>query len=111
MASEIGGITAPALNTPVTVTTSVSATEAPKSFDTVLTEIDKSMPHPISAESKTRESGGKLEFAPDPQSGQMVMKIRDISTGDVIRQIPSEQALEMARALGQIRGVFLADKA
>ena len=111
MGSEIGSIKAPALNATLAGTPPLHAAESPKSFDAVLTEIDRSMPHPMAAEVRARPSGSSLEFSPDAQSGQMVMKIRDANTGDVIRQIPSEQALEMARALGQIRGVFLAEKA
>jgi flagellar protein FlaG len=35
----------------------------------------------------------------DTQSGMTVVSVKDIATGDVIRQIPSEEALRLAHAL------------
>lgn len=40
-----------------------------------------------------------LEFSVDEDTGMTVVKVVDPQTGDVIRQIPSEVALNLARAL------------
>jgi len=52
-----------------------------------------------------------LQFSMDETSGKVVVKVLDGSTGNVIRQIPSEQALEIAQALDQLRGFFVNAKA
>jgi flagellar protein FlaG len=41
-----------------------------------------------------------LQFSVDSASGRTVVSVRDMATGDVIRQIPSEEALRLAQALG-----------
>src|SRR5689334_22407029 len=50
-------------------------------------------------ESYLRSSGRSLSFSVDTQSGETVVSVKDAATGDVIRQIPSEEALRLARAL------------
>lgn len=50
-------------------------------------------------ESYLKRSGRELEFRFDDASGQMVVSVRDASTGDLIRQIPGEEVLRMARML------------
>lgn len=42
-----------------------------------------------------------LEFSVDEDTGMTVVKVVDPQTGDVIRQIPSEVALSLARALSE----------
>jgi flagellar protein FlaG len=41
-----------------------------------------------------------LEFQVDEQSGRTVVTAKDRNTGEVIRQIPSEEVLRLARNLG-----------
>ena len=50
-------------------------------------------------ESYLKSSGRELEFRVDEGSGQMVVSVRDAASGDLIRQIPGEAVLRMARAL------------
>ena len=50
-------------------------------------------------ESYLKSNGRELEFRVDDASGQMVVSIRDAATGDLIRQVPGEAVLRMARAL------------
>ncbi|VCU69926.1 flagellar protein FlaG [Pigmentiphaga humi] len=52
-----------------------------------------------------------LTFSIDEDSGKVVVKILDGDTQDVIRQIPSEEALALSRSLDQIKGVLLNGKA
>lgn len=51
-------------------------------------------------ESYLRSVGRELQFSVDSASGETVVRVRDPSTGDVIRQIPSEEALRLAQSLG-----------
>ena len=41
----------------------------------------------------------ELQFAVDQDSGRTVIKVMDMSTKEVIRQIPNEEALKFARML------------
>jgi flagellar protein FlaG len=50
-------------------------------------------------ESYLKSSGRQLEFRLDDRSGQLVVSVRDATTGDLIRQIPGDAVLRIARAL------------
>lgn len=52
-----------------------------------------------------------INFAIDSKSGVPVVKIIDHSTKDVIRQIPSEEAISLAMALDKLQGLFVREKA
>ena len=43
----------------------------------------------------------ELHFSVDKDSGQTVIKVMDLSTQEVIRQIPNEEALSFARKLDE----------
>jgi flagellar protein FlaG len=47
-----------------------------------------------------------LNFALDDSSGQVVVKVTDGISGEVIRQIPSEDALRLAESLEEARGLL-----
>jgi flagellar protein FlaG len=47
-----------------------------------------------------------LDFALDDSSGRMVVKVTDSVSGDVIRQIPSEDALRLAESLEEARSLL-----
>ena len=52
-----------------------------------------------------------LKFSIDEDTGKTVIKIMDAQTQEVIRQIPSEEAIDIARALGEIKGLLFSDQA
>ena len=58
---------------------------------------------------------GSLQFSLDKTSGQTVIKVIDTDTGDTIRQIPSEEMLEISNAVdkmaSKMKGVLLQQKA
>lgn len=47
-----------------------------------------------------------LNFALDDSSGRVVVKVTDAMSGDVIRQIPSEDALRLAESLEEARSLL-----
>jgi len=47
-----------------------------------------------------------INFAIDDGSGRVVVKVTDASSGDVIRQIPSEEALRLAENLSEVRSLL-----
>jgi flagellar protein FlaG len=52
-----------------------------------------------------------VQFSSDAESGRVVVRVVNPETGELVRQIPSEDALSLARALGKLQGVFLQQKA
>jgi flagellar protein FlaG len=50
-------------------------------------------------ESYLRSVGRSVQFSIDTESGETVVSVRDATTGGLIRQIPSEEALRLAQAL------------
>lgn len=53
-----------------------------------------------------------LEFSVDDAAiGKTVVKVVDRETGDMIRQIPSEEALDIARALDRLQGLLIRQQA
>lgn len=47
-----------------------------------------------------------LNFALDDSTGRMVVKVTDGVSGEVIRQIPSEDALRLAESLEEVRSLL-----
>lgn len=47
-----------------------------------------------------------LNFALDESSGKVVVKVTDAVSGDVIRQMPSEDALRLAESLDEARSLL-----
>ncbi len=58
-------------------------------------------------ESYLKASRRELQFQVDDESGEIVVQVRDATTGEVIRQIPGEDALRIARALQDKGAMFL----
>lgn len=52
-----------------------------------------------------------LAFSIDDATGKTVVKVSDANTGEIIRQIPSEELLDIARSLDKLQGMLLRDKA
>lgn len=52
-----------------------------------------------------------LQFNIDDSTGQTVIKVIDTDTKEVIKQIPSEDMLALAKALDQIKGLLVKQKA
>jgi flagellar protein FlaG len=49
----------------------------------------------------------ELEFSVDSDSERMVVKVIDRDTKEVIRQMPSEEALEIAKALDRMQSLLI----
>ncbi len=66
-------------------------------------------PHPVEVpkiesvtkqiDSFLRSIGRTINFRVDPASGQMVVSVLDANTGEVIRQVPGEEALQLAQRI------------
>lgn len=58
---------------------------------------------------ETRAS--ELQFSIDESSGTRVVRVFDTSTKELIRQIPSQEMLDMASAIESLQGLLLKQKA
>ncbi|MCO5098000.1 MAG: flagellar protein FlaG [Rhodocyclaceae bacterium] len=52
-----------------------------------------------------------LQFTVDGETGKTVIRVVDSTTKEVIRQIPNEEVLAIARAMDRLQGLLLKGKA
>ena len=52
-----------------------------------------------------------LEFSTDAETGRTVVKVMDSATGEVVRQIPMEEMLALAKSLDRLQGLLFHTKA
>ena len=48
-----------------------------------------------------------LKFSTDENTGKLVVSVVDPNSGQVLRQMPSEEALKVAEAIGRYQGVLV----
>jgi len=53
----------------------------------------------------------ELSFSIDDASGSQIVKITDSQTNQVIRQVPTEEAVAIAKVLDKLQGLLIRDKA
>ena len=59
----------------------------------------------------TQLNASTLEFNTDAETGRAVVKIIDSATGELVRQIPMEEMLALAKSLDRLQGLLLRTKA
>lgn len=52
-----------------------------------------------------------LAFSVEEDTGQKIIKVQDKETGELIRQIPSEEVVEFAKRVGNPKGFFVSTEA
>ena len=52
-----------------------------------------------------------LQFRIDEDTGKTIVKVVDLSSHEVIKQIPSEEMVAIAKALDQLKGLLVQQKA
>ena len=52
-----------------------------------------------------------LRFSVDDSSGRIIVKVMDLDTEELIRQIPSEEALRIMRSIGETQNLIFDDQA
>ena len=53
----------------------------------------------------------EIHFSVDKSTDRVVIKVIDLKTNEVIRQIPSEEILNLAEHLGKFEGLLVKEKA
>lgn len=56
-------------------------------------------------------TGQQVQFSVDNDTGKTVLRVTDAESGAVLRQIPGDEALSMARILDRMQGVLIRQKA
>lgn len=74
---------------------------APQQLQQALEKLKQAMPTKASA----------LQFSLDETSGEPIARIVDSDTGELIRQIPSKELLDIAHAIDKMQGMLLKQKA
>lgn len=52
-----------------------------------------------------------LNFSINESTGRTVVEVRDVASGDVIRQLPTEEALRLAESLDEMRSLLFTAQA
>jgi len=58
-----------------------------------------------------RSIGRTINFRVDPGSGEMIVSVLDANTGEVIRQVPGEEALKLAQRIEDSLSMMLDERA
>lgn len=86
--------------------TTAAVTQAAKSPS--LSEVNKA----VSEINKMVQSASQnLEFSVDSDAEEVVVKVIDQQTKEVLRQIPSVEALEIAKSLDKLKGLLIKQEA
>ena len=85
------------------------ATETANAVPATAAVVDnKEVERAVKAANRVLESSASgIEFSVDRSSGKTVVRITDKQTRQVIRQIPSVEMLEIARAIDRLQGTLL----
>ncbi|HEY6774357.1 MAG TPA: flagellar protein FlaG [Oxalicibacterium sp.] len=103
---------------PVTVAATGNAARPVQSPSPVQTPAAVQQPDPAqlsqalqSINKALQTSSSNLEFSVDDDTDRTIVKVVDQQTGDVIRQMPSAEALEIAKALDRAAGKLFHEEA
>jgi len=55
-------------------------------------------------------AGAKLQFSIDKDIGKTIIKVVDSTTNEVIRQIPSEELVTLAKNMDKLEGMLFNQK-
>lgn len=92
---------APAVQAAVNAVPAVSPAEERQRVKQAVEQVNKAVP----------SFSRNLQFSVDEDTNRNIVRVVDTSTGDVIRQIPSEEILEIAKALDKLQGMIIRQKA
>jgi flagellar protein FlaG len=100
----------PAVSTPVVADNgmNVTATTTAKPVPPTDLEVTQSIKE---VNKYLKQTLNGIEFSQDKDTGQTLVKIIDTTSGKVIRQIPTAQAVEISKDISKLQGLLIKDKA
>jgi flagellar protein FlaG len=96
-------------STAVTAPTSAVVSTSDAATPT-MDQVKKAVEHMNAALSASGNSDS-VQFTIDPSSKRVMVKVVDATSGEVIRQIPSEEVVQMSKVLGQKVGQVIDQQA
>ena len=87
-----------------------AASTSTKSPEPTLAQVKQPVDN-INASLSANGNSDAVQFAVDPTSKRIVVQVLDPQTGKVIRQVPSEEIIQMGMALGQKLGQVIYQQA
>lgn len=86
-------------------TTRKKVSEAPEDAAAAVTE-NKLQPEELLSQIKTITEDGlySVQFENNQESNELIVKVIDRETNEVVRQIPPEELLELTKHLNELRG-------
>ena len=88
-------------SSPVNQVAAARQAGSPDPLDEAINNINKSL----------KAGGQGVEFSIDDDSKRLVVKVVDKDTHEVLRQMPSREALEIAKALDRAQGMLIKQEA
>ena len=93
-----------------------TGTGAPAAGDVPADTVEEATPEQI--ETAVKEVNASLQarsislqFEVDKDTDKLIVKVVDLTNGEVIRQIPSEEVVRIARVMGKAPGVLVSQQA
>ena len=108
------------VRTPATTTATAATTTTTTTTTTTADTADAAGNNTSAPTDELKDAVGKLnasvhaqnlEFSIDEDSKRTVVKVVDSATREVVRQMPTEEALEIAKALDKAFGLLISEKA
>ncbi len=90
--------------TPISGTKAVQSTQIAPSTEEVRDAVKK-------IEQVVSPAAQDLRFSIDEETGTTVVKLIDMQTQTVLRQIPTVEVMEISKALGKLQGMLVREKA
>lgn len=105
--SPAAGAQAPAPREPSAPSSSVDHARAPEAVpaDDVLKQAIKEIQENVG------NTQTNLRFRVDETSGRIIVSVVDAETNQVVRQIPSEEVMRLARVMDRLQGLLINGKA
>lgn len=94
--TEIKADTAPKVVAPKPIEIKFDQAQATKNLKEAVSLLNKQM----------ADTGRGLGFSYDESKASAVIKVSDINTGEVVRQIPSEDVLRIAHKIDDLKGIL-----
>ena len=99
--SVTSALAAKAFSVPVQIVNPVQQYPGPAQISQALQSINKAL----------ETMSQNLEFTIDEESDRTIVKVIDQQTKEVIRQMPSAEAVEISKALDKLQGLLIRQKA
>ena len=93
---EIKADVAPKVVAPKTIEIKYDQAKASKNLQDAISLLNKQM----------ADTGRGLGFSYDESKASPVIKVSNINTGEVVRQIPSEEVIKMAHKIDELKGIL-----